>query len=222
MPTFMTSQSIEIDITSETIGTGGTRLCFPYPGDPNKCIKVCRPIHMLTKRTLRRIIRAWIANKIPALNTNWHEYRFWEKHIHDTPVPGLESFFPQFYGTMKTSAGPGIVVECVRDANGAISQCLETWLPNAPRKDQQTVIQQLKTLTDLFIDYKLPCYDWGANNFLVQQTADGFQLKLIDCEGDLGNREFIPIRTIFPPLRRLKLKRRIQRGLLSWLDQFET
>jgi hypothetical protein len=181
----MTSQPIEIDITSETIGTGGTRLCFPFPGDPNKCIKVCRPINMLTKKTLRRIIRAWIANKIPALNTNWHEYRFWEKHIHDTPVSGLEAFFPQFYGTMKTSVGPGIVVECVRDANGAISQCLETWLPDAPRKDQQAVIQQLKTLTNLFVSvtnslattgepitssFNRPQMDFSSNSLTVKAT----------------------------------------------------
>jgi hypothetical protein len=218
----MTNSPIEIDLTSETIGTGGTRLCFLCPDDPNKCIKVCRPTNMLSKRTLRRIIRAWIANQIPALNTNWHEYRFWQKHVQDTPVPGLESFFPHCYGMIKTTAGFGIAVECVRDTDGSISQSLETWLPDAPRHDQKVIIQQLNTLTNLFINHSLPCYDWGANNFLVQKTTDGLQLKLIDCEGDLGNREFIPIRTFVPRLRQAKVKKRIQRQLLSWLDQFET
>jgi hypothetical protein len=38
----------------------------------------------------------------------------------------------------------------------------------------------------------------------------------------LGNREFIPIRTFIPRLRQAKVKNRIQRQLLAWLDQFET
>lgn len=96
----------------------------------------------------------------------------------------------------------------------------------APRRTPKGPAGRHSTTEDthepLRISYKLPCYDWGANNFLVQQTADGFQLKLIDCEGDLGNREFIPIRTFIPRLRQAKVKNRIQRQLLAWLDQFET
>jgi hypothetical protein len=218
----MTRHPIEIDLHSETIGSGGSRLCFPLPNDPDKCIKICRPVQMLSKRTWRRIIRSWLANKISALNTNWHEYRFWQKHIQQAPIPGLRKFFPRCYGIIQTSAGSGIVLECIRDANGAISPSLETWLPKAARTDRHAILTQLNTLTKLFIDYKLPCYDWGPNNFLVQQTTDGLQLKLIDCEGDLGNREFIPIRTFIPRLRQAKIKKRIQRQLFVWLDQFET
>lgn len=216
----MDNDVLNIDISLEPIGAGGSRICYHYPGDHTKCIKICRPVSMLTKKNLRRCIRAWLAQKIPVLNTNWHEYRFWEKHIHNKPVPGLEVFFPIFYGTIRTSLGKGIVVECLRDLDGKISQSLETWLPAAQKTEQQAIYRQIEKITGIFIEHCLPCYDWGANNFLVQQTKDGPRLKLIDCEGNLGNREFIPVRTIVPSLRRTKLESRIRRQLLSWLAQY--
>ena len=217
----MIDTKLNIDIVSEPIGAGGSRICYPYPGDPDKCIKICRPLTMLTKKNPRRYLRAWLAHKIPVLNTNWHEYRFWQKHIHNKPIPGLKVFFPRFYGTIRTSMGKGIVLECLRDLDGEISQSLETWFPTAHKIDQKIISRQLDEITGIFTQHCLPCYDWGANNFLVQQTRDGPRLKLIDCEGNLGNREFIPIRTMIPRLRQAKIKSRIQRQLLAWLDQFE-
>jgi hypothetical protein len=221
IPQLMSSQPIEIDITSETIGTGGTRLCFPFPGDPNKCIKVYRPKSMLGNKKLRRLIRIWCATHIPIFNTSWHEYRFWEIHLKDGPTQFC-TYFPKFYKLTPTSLGPGLIVECIRDANGCISKSLRDWYPKASTSDRKLAVEQIEFLTDIIIQRKLPCYDWGPQNFLVQYNGNDFQLKLIDFEGTLGNNEFIPISTIFPPLRRLKLKRRIQRGLLSWLDQSET
>jgi hypothetical protein len=220
MPASTTNQPIPIGLTSKTIGTGGTRLCFPFPGDRNKCIKVYRPKSMLSNQKLRRQVRIWCATHIPIFNTNWHEYRFWKIHLKDGSAE-FSAYFPKFYNLAPTTLGPGLIVECVRDADGCISKSLRDWYPKATISDRKRAIKQIEFLTAIIIQRKLPCYDWGPQNFLVQYSGNDFQLKLIDFEGSLGNNEFIPISTICPPLRRLKLKRRIQRGLLAWLDQFE-
>ena len=202
------------------ISMGGTRICYPHPEDPQKCIKVYRSGQLLGKKTLRRRLRVWLANRIPPLNTNWHEFRLWQKYLNNGTSP-LCKFFPRFYCLAQTDLGLGLILECIQDEKGTTSKSLNEWYPTASLAERKTAREQIKHLTDAIIEQKLPCYDWGPGNFLIQQTDDGFQLKLIDFEGSMGNNEFIPISTFIPTLRRSKIRRRIQRGIYDWLDQFD-
>lgn len=57
-------------------------------------------------------------------------------------------------------------------------------------------MRQLEELSERIIDRQMHCFDWTLHNLLVQKRSEGFQLKLIDFEGKMGNRELIPISTI--------------------------
>lgn len=217
----MVDTKLNIDIASEPIGAGGSRICYPYPGGPDKCIKVHRSPEMLINRKLMRTFRAWLAGKFSLFNLNWHEYRFWQKYIQNNKIPELRVFLPHFHQLAKTGLGLALILECVRDDNGRISESLKSWYPKASRSDRNLALEQIDALKNIIVDHGLPCYDWNPNNFLVQYTCGRFQLKLIDFEAHLGNNELIPLSTFIPRLRRAKVRRRIERGLLSWLKQFE-
>jgi hypothetical protein len=202
------------------ISMGGTRICYPHPEDPRKCIKVYRSGQLIGKKTIRRRLRVWLANRFPALNTNWHEYRFWQKYLQNGTNP-LSTFFPKFYELVQTDNGIGLILEFIQDEQGQACKNLIEWYPTASPHERAQALQQIKHLTDAIIEQKLPCYDWGPGNFLVQTSGNRLQLKLIDFEGSMGNNEFIPISTLIPALRRSKIRRRIQRGIYNWLEQFD-
>ena len=212
---------MDIDLTAETIGTGGSRLCYAYPGDPSKCVKICRPDHLLKKQTLRRRLKFWIARKIPLFNLNWHEYIVWKRYAQHDQIPGFRDFLPLFHDLVKTPLGLALVMECVRDDNGSISESLKTWYPKASGADREIAMAQCEHLRELVLTNTLPCFDWGPQNLLVQYQNGKFQLKLIDFEGALGNNESIPVSTIIPALKRAKINRRITRGLFAWLATFD-
>ena len=174
-----------LQITSEPIGRGRERACYVHPEDPAKAIKIA---HGDTNKQSRREIAF---------------YRDLERR-------GLEyvEHVPRFYGLCTTDRGDGIVVELIRDFDGAVSRPLNTYLANGyPIEEFEPYLDALhRSLRRNLILFN---HDLHIGNLLFQKRAPG-DARLVAIDG-LGDVVAIDWLDRIAPLRRRKIERRWQR-----------
>ncbi|WP_432697222.1 YrbL family protein [Marinobacterium sp. YM272] len=190
--------------TEDAFAQGGNRLCFEYPGDPRRCIKVRRPDFTLAD--LRRK-KGFPKSLLPLshFDDNREEYAV---------ISGLEqrkgeavfNVIGRCYGFENSNLGPGLVLELVRDADGRISQTLKAqiWFDGYTEDCKAAVgafCQQWQQL-------QVPSRDLLLHNLLVQKGADGKIQRLVAIDG-LGSPNIIPFHWLPFSLREAKVKRKL-------------
>jgi hypothetical protein len=172
-------------IDSDPIGTGNERDTYIHPGDPRKCIKICkkkRPI-----QTDREV--AYFKKLQRRKDLSW-------------------THLPRFFETIPTNKGSGMVVEVIRDYDGQISKNLTHYLSTGLSLNHfRAELDQLKAyLVEHCIIFN---YDMSADNLLYQRIdEENGRLMVID---GLGDTVFIPLLNLFKSHVTKKILRRWER-----------
>ncbi len=190
--------------TKQAFAQGGNRLCFEYPGDPSRCIKVRRPD--FTLEDLRRK-KGFPKTLLPlsAFDDNQEEFEV---------ITGLEKrqgdavfeVISRCYGFEESDLGSGLVLELVRDADGRISQSLKAHIWFEGYNDD------CRTAVELFcrrwLELQIPSRDLLLHNILVQKGVDGKIQRLVVIDG-LGSPNIIPFNWLPSSIRRAKVERKV-------------
>lgn len=181
---------------------GGTRLCFVHPDDSNKCVKVLRPDR--TPQARRKLTTG-----IKKLRTAKH----WDdqlkelsayRHLLALDKPALWHHIPEFFGSVETDLGLGIVTRIFRNFDGNFPRNLEQEVPNGIDGVLRAGIEEFKKWLrqELVVTRDILPH----NIIVVRDSSELCRLMIVD---GLGNSEWIPVSTWFRSFARRKIERKI-------------
>lgn len=188
------------------IGHGWKRDCYQHPDDPGLCIKVPSRDPKGAPRLRERFVEWRSGGTIG----DQHNDREWRAYLRFGAV--LAPFIPAYHGFVETTRGRGLVVELIRDADGAPSRQLKDWLRTAPPETAEPLLDRLETLFDLLLSNEAWLMDLNLTNFAAQIAADGTaRPRLVDIKRLVDNKELFQLSGWSDWLMRRKLVRRIAR-----------
>ena len=183
---------------------GGTRLCFVHPDDSNKCIKVLR--HDRTPQERRKLTTG--IKKFRPLK-HWDDqhkeliayYQLLNRNTHT-----VWQHVPEFFGSVETDLGLGIITRVFRNYDGKFPKNLEQEVPlsldgilmQGLSEFKHWLRQELVITRDL-----LP-----HNIIVVRDSTQRCRLMIVD---GLGNSEWIPVSTWLRSFARRKVERKIEK-----------
>lgn len=179
------------------IAAGRTRECYFHPESPDLVIKVPRQ------------------DTPPGVDPNAGEWRHWQEiRAKHGDVPGIAPCF----GKIATDRGEGLVMACIRDADGRCSRPLSHCFSHPESWDLVAVRAALSMLLTRICDAGIRLFDLNAANILLQVAEDqSIHPTVIDLKGPYDNKEFIPVSTYIPWFAKRKIMRRTRR----MLDRFD-
>ena len=186
----------------EPFAVGGRRLCFVHPHEPAKCVKVLRTDERRTVRHKKTLIPA---NWRREYDNNAHEKRVLEQ-LERRIGPAMASHLPRCYGMAETDLGPGLVLDLVRDDDGAISRSIRELI---------TVGYDLSKLRRSFDDFgrflaeHLVITRGLLDHNLVVAMRGGEPGPIFMIDG-LGDPAWLPLSRWIPALGRARIARRIE------------
>lgn len=190
--------------TEQAFAQGGNRLCFEYPGDPSRCIKVRRPDFTLAD--LRRK-KGFPKTLLPlsAFDDNQEEFDV-ISGLAKRQGKAVFDVISRCYGFEESDLGPGLVLELVRDADGRISQSLKAqiWFEGYSDECRAAVA----AFCSRWLELQIPSRDLLLHNILVQKDSNGKIQRLVVIDG-LGSPNIIPFNWLPGPLRHAKVERKV-------------
>lgn len=175
------------------LGKGATRLCFYHPETPDKCVKV-----------------AMRYKNIPQLQDELAAVKACR--------PALNNYLPEYEDTLiKTTLGPGLVCELIRDDNGELSPSLASFCMNKPVNKR--FLAQIAIFAKTIVENKIPLYDFNPENFVVQHKNGRHILKLTDLKtyNHYKPWTYLGLERLIPAISMLIVKRRLKR-LIDWVE----
>jgi len=181
---------------------GSFRACYVDPREAGRCIKV-----MLDggENHRRGIVDRLLGmrDRHPNLR-EWDEYR----RLRARGVP-LDRYFPAIHGIVDTDRGPGLVVDLLRGSDGSAPVSVLDYM-NGNRPEgltSEAVLTEFSLFAAFCINYGIfaSCDEPGNVGFL--RDGDGYRFVSYDLKLR-RNKEFIPISTLLPAVRRRKVARR--------------
>ena len=182
---------------------GGTRYCYVHPEQPDRCIKVLR-----SYRTpeIRRALMKGGKRFLPLRNFDdqWKEQQAYESLL-PTATADIWAHVPEYFGTVPTDIGLGIVTKLFRNHDGSYPETLEQQVPNGIPDALKKAIEEFKTWLreHLFLTRGLLPH----NIIVVEQTPSVNSLVIVD---GIGNSEMIPISSWFTAFAKRKIERKIR------------
>lgn len=182
--------------------SGGNRLCFRHPTNPERCLKVIRP-----DRTpvIRRAEKRFPANLRPlsVFDENRVEVAVLD-YLHGNYPAQITKYLPRSFGLTETDLGAAHETELICDASGLISQTLEqyVWVNGL----NPVVEQAIQTFKNDWAFEPPRTRDLIPHNFVVRLEDKNAHLMLIDGFGKKPSIEF-PFADL---LNSLRLKRRFK------------
>jgi len=170
----------------EPFGVGGRRLCFEYPGDPGKCVKVLRTDPHRTVQ-FRARTRWKMAVRRPYDN-NEDERRQIDK-LFSRHGESVKKHFPRHYGFIQTDLGRGLVLDLIRDFDSEISMSLREWITRGKSLDE--VREAFQEFRDFLIDKCIFTRAILDHNLVVFRPSEG-QYRIVMIDG-LGDSTLIPV-----------------------------
>ena len=183
---------------------GGTRLCFVHPDDSNRCIKVLRADRTPhTRRQLTKGIKKLRSSK------HWDDQRkelTAYRQLMARNTHGLWQHIPEFFGSVETDLGLGIVTRIFRNFDGKFPKNLEEEVPYGIDDCLKKGIVDFKTWLrqELVVTRDLLPH----NIIVVRDSLQDCRLVIVD---GLGNSEWIPVSTWFRSFARRKVERKISK-----------
>ncbi len=196
-----------LDLSSATlIGRGWKRDCYLHPADPELCIKVPSAEPKGTRRFRERFIEWRTGGSIG----DQHNAREWAAYRRFGNL--LAAYLPVYHGLIATTRGRGLLIDVVRDADGAPSAHLKDWLRDKPVATAAPLLTQLNGLLDLLLRHEIWLMDLNLTNFVARIDAEGAaRPMLIDIKRIADNKELFQVSGWSRTLMRRKLARRIAR-----------
>lgn len=190
----------------EPVFIGGTRRVFQHPEYAERCIKVLRPDRTGTERRAKK--RGW-KQLLPAsaFDDQRKEIRAYEQLVASTPdLTPVWQHVPEYFGTVMTDCGTGIVTRLYRNHDGSWPRNLEQCLPHGltpALSDALTsfaaILQQHRVLTRDLLPH---------NMIAVESAAGSVQVLVVD---GIGSADFIPLARYSRHTARAKVRRKLQR-----------
>lgn len=110
---------------------------------------------------------------------------------------------------VETTAGLGLVCECIRDSDGAVSKTIWDIVVRRDHCDLDAVLETVGTLCDYLIENDIFLFDINLKNIVLQVQEDAsWKAWAIDLKGPYDNKEFLQLSSRITWLGRRKLKRR--------------
>lgn len=186
----------------EPFASGGNRLCFRHPANPERCLKVIRP-----NRTpeVRRAEKRFPLNLRPlsTFDENLLEVTVLN-YLHSHYPTQITKHLPHSFGLVDTDLGTAHETGLICDVGGLVSQTLEQYIwENGLNSIVEQAIQTFKSNWAV----KPPnTRDLIPHNFVVQLKYGNAHLVLIDGFGKKPLIEFPFVNF----LSRSRLKRRLK------------
>lgn len=182
---------------------GGRRVCFVYPGDQSRCVKVFGVNGDPVKRRRQAV---WYKKLRPLYyfddnKREWASFKCLMKHDAE-----IWHYFPRCYGLVPTTRGVGIVTDLIRDNDGEVSVTLADYASNHGRTE--ALMDALNQFYDVIRRNVVITRDILDHNLVVQKTDDGLRIVMID---GFGSSEVLPISSWFAWVGKRKIERKIER-----------
>jgi len=192
---------------STPFSSGGNRLCYRHPHNPDRCLKVLRP-----DRTpaIRRNEKSFPAKLRPLeyFDENLVEFKALN-HLHTYYPDAIRKHLPETFGLISTDKGLAHMTSLILDHDGLISQTLEQYVWE---HGLNSIAAQSISKFKLSWQTRTPhTRDLIPHNFVLQHTDDTARLVLIDGFG----RKPSTVASLF----RYFSKRRIYKRRILDLDQ---
>lgn len=186
----------------EPLAHGSFRACYLHPADPGLCVKV-----MLENGDKHR---RGIVDRLLGMRDRHPNWREWDEYrrLLRRGIP-LDRYFPKIHGIVETDLGPGLVVDVVRGSDGGLPISVLDYM-NGNRLDGLTaeaVLTELSVFAGFCIRHGIfaSCDEPGNVGFV--RHGDGFRFVSYDLKLR-RNKEFLPVSTFIPAVRRRKVGRR--------------
>ena len=187
----------------EVIGEGTRRICYAYPGDPARCIKIPKPGRHGNKQQLR-------------------EVKFYE-YLQRREVP--TDCISAYLGTVDTTDGTGYVYQAIRDADGSISPLYIDVIEQLAQESPEVLRDVLAELERYLFENLVVFYDINPWNVVCQRDgSDSLHPYIIDGLGDIVA---VPVLNLSQKLLLGKIRRRWIRLLQymgrehSWMADYQ-
>jgi len=186
----------------EPFASGGNRLCFRHPDNPERCLKVIRP-----DRTpaIRRSEKSFPGNWRPlhTFDENRVELAALDYLNNQYPTEIIQHL-PRSFGLVETDLGKAHETELICDSEGLISQTLEQYIWENGLNG--TAEEAIRTFKDDW-SFKPPrTRDLIPHNFVIRLKSGNGHLFLIDGFG----KKPLAGRLLGDQLGKSRLKRRLQ------------
>jgi len=183
----------------DLIGRGTLRACYRHPGHEDLVIKVPLPGSPGGDDANRKELAS---------------YRlFVRKHRELRHISRCHDF-------IETDTGRGLVCDCIRDYNGAVSKTIWDIVVHRDTCNVDAVLEAAGEFCEYLIAHDIFLFDINLKNIVLQVQKDArWQAWAIDLKGPHDNKEFLQLSSRFTFLGRRKLKRRTKQ-LLERIVQF--
>lgn len=186
----------------EPFGVGGRRKCYVHPLDPAKCVKVLRQDELRTRRFKKSpLIPAFLRREH---DNNEHERKILNR-IEKRLGSSMREHLPKCYGYESTDAGPGLVLDLIRDHDGRISRSLRELFTTGFEPEQFR--PAFHVFAAFLLEHRILTRNLHDHNIVASARADGgWRLYLIDGVGDPA---WLPLARWSRRLGRKKVQKRI-------------
>ncbi|MCE3026575.1 YrbL family protein [Salinicola sp. DM10] len=180
---------VSLSLTPE-LAHGNDRAVYRHPAEAGRCIKVPR---------------------FPDRGSQQNERE--KSYFEGLKRRGVRDwrYVPEYFGTVTTDLGEGLVFGLVTDADGSLSLNIRQFQQHgdADWLTTQAFVDELERLYHYLRDNWIVPSDINDRNVVCQRRADGsIRLWLID---GVSNPDFMPLANIWPWFARQKVDRRIRR-----------
>ena len=172
------------------------------PGNSVRCVKVLRKdrtpeVRRAAMKGLRRL------RPLRYYDDQLREIAMYERLCRN-PTPHLWRHVPEYFGTVQTDLGIGIVTRLFRNHDGSFPNNLEQSVPLGVDAALESALEEFKSWLqdELFLTRDLLPH----NIIVVRANAPSCKLVIVD---GLGNSEFIPISSWISAAARKKITRKI-------------
>lgn len=175
------------------IGRGTLRTCYRYPDKSEMVIKVQIP------------------DQADGNSANQKEWKSYQKLIQSHSEIDHIS---HCHGFIATNRGPGLICDCIRDADERVSDTLWDIVVYQEDCDLDYVVKVADKFCMYLIINDIFLFDINLKNIAYQKLHDGsYKPYAIDLKGPFDNKEFLQLSSRIKFLGRRKLKRRARQLL---------
>jgi len=175
------------------IGRGKVRYCYRHPKDASLVVKVPAGIKKEQLQANRKELQG---------------YQFLlARH-------GRLDCISHCHGLIDTNLGQGLLCDCIRDADGAISATIWDIVNSSQPIDVEYILHVTRMLCDQLVHQDVWLFDLNLQNIaLVREVDNSYRPIILDLKGRYDNKEFIPLSSYIGFLARKKRDRRLHQLL---------
>lgn len=189
------------------IGRGSHRVCYPHPHHPDRCVKVLLA-NLPGEALADQPIVARDALFRPVADENTLELETYEE-LERAGNPAVWNHIPRCHGMTATDLGPGLCVDYITGPDGTPAESLTKRIDRSYDSSCRRALEELKSF---LLEHLVRIGDLHQSNLLIRAVPGEERERIYIIDG-LADRHLLWWRCFYP-LRRFKVRRKIQR--MEW------